>query len=78
MRKGVISHDGKNIRFNDLSKATQATFNFAETFTFVVCNFSAGMLRRTYDKGTCDLAVRFLFSCLLPEGQKSSTMTGMI
>ncbi|KAF8065024.1 Chloroperoxidase [Lyophyllum atratum] len=53
---GILPRDGRNIKFSELSRATHTTFNFAETFCFVVCNFSAGMLSKTYDKGTCDLA----------------------
>jgi len=54
--KGILPRDGRDIKFSELSRATRATFNFAETFCFVVCNFSAGMLGKTYDLGTCDLA----------------------
>jgi hypothetical protein len=53
---GILPRDGKNISFKELNRATSATYNFGETFCFTVSNFSAGMLGKSYERGTCNLA----------------------
>ncbi|KDR77025.1 hypothetical protein GALMADRAFT_225178 [Galerina marginata CBS 339.88] len=53
---GILPHDGKNIKFNELGPKIRTTFNFASTFCFFVPNFAANMLKRSYSKDTFDLA----------------------
>ncbi|KIM41361.1 hypothetical protein M413DRAFT_71959 [Hebeloma cylindrosporum] len=53
---GILPHDGKNIKFTELSEKIRATYNFAPSFCFFVPNFSANMLKRNYKKDTFDLA----------------------
>ncbi|KAF8902549.1 heme-thiolate peroxidase [Gymnopilus junonius] len=53
---GILPHDGKNIKFNELGPKIRTTYNFASTFCFFVPNFAANMLNRSYSKDTFDLA----------------------
>ncbi|KAG6861325.1 hypothetical protein C0991_011673, partial [Blastosporella zonata] len=55
-RAGIISHDGKNITFKDLSHALNATYNFAPTFCLFVPTYAANMLKKKYSTDTFDLA----------------------
>ncbi|KAF8241106.1 Cloroperoxidase [Tricholoma matsutake] len=53
---GILRRDGRNISFKELNSASRATFNFAPTFCFVVPNFSAKTLKKSYWSDTTDLA----------------------
>ena len=53
---GILPHDGKNIKFTELTEKIRATYNFAPSFCFFVPNFAANMLKRNYRKDTFDLA----------------------
>ncbi|RDB17072.1 putative sterigmatocystin biosynthesis peroxidase stcC [Hypsizygus marmoreus] len=53
---GILPRDGRNIKFTELSRTVRETYNIAETFSFVVSNFSAGMLGKAFEGGACDLA----------------------
>jgi hypothetical protein len=53
---GILPHDGKNIKFNELPDKIRAAYNFAPTFCFFVPNFAANMLKKNYKKDTFDLA----------------------
>ncbi|KAF9460425.1 chloroperoxidase-like protein [Collybia nuda] len=53
---GILPRNGKNIPFKELSQAASATYNFGETFSFTVSNFSAGMLGKGFERGTFNLA----------------------
>lgn len=53
---GILPHDGKNITFKQLTKATRQTFNFAPSFCFFVPKFAADFLERSYFSGHFDLA----------------------
>jgi len=53
---GILPHDGRNIKFTDMTAAVRTTFNFAPTFSIFVPTFMAGVLHRSYKTDTCDLA----------------------
>ncbi|KAJ6471126.1 Chloroperoxidase [Mycena vitilis] len=53
---GILPHDGKNIKFTDITKTVQETYNFAPTFCLFVPRFMAGLLKRNYKTDTLDLA----------------------
>ncbi|KAJ6500945.1 Chloroperoxidase [Mycena sanguinolenta] len=53
---GILPHDGRNIKFTEMTKTIRTTFNFAPTFCDFVPRFMAGLLKRDYKTGTCDLA----------------------
>ncbi|KAJ7136292.1 hypothetical protein C8R46DRAFT_1168417 [Mycena filopes] len=52
----LANHDGRNIRFTDMSKIVHATYNFSPTFSRFVPTFMANILKRSYKKDMCDLA----------------------
>src|SRR6266446_1473973 len=53
---GILPHDGKNIRFDELSDKVDAVFNFAPTVSFFVTNLAVRMLKRNYHMNTFDLS----------------------
>jgi len=53
---GILPHDGKNIKFNELSDKLRAAYNFAPSFCFFVPNYAANTLKKNYRKDTFDLA----------------------
>jgi len=53
---GILPHDGKNIRFNELSGKVDAAFNTASTVSSFVTNLAAKMLKKIYKRDTFDLA----------------------
>ncbi|KAJ7291804.1 Chloroperoxidase [Mycena rebaudengoi] len=53
---GILPHDGRNIKFAEMSKAVHATFNFSPSFSFFVPNYAAQALKKNYKNDTCDLA----------------------
>jgi len=53
---GILPHDGKNIKFNELPDKIRTTYNFAPSFCFFVPSFAANMLKKNYKKDTFDLA----------------------
>jgi len=54
--KGILPHDGKNIKFKDLGPVIRKSYNFGSTFCFFVPNTAANMLKRSYWKDSFDLA----------------------
>ncbi|KAJ7857352.1 Chloroperoxidase [Mycena leptocephala] len=52
----MANHDGRNIRFTDMTQTIRTTFNFAPTFCLFVPTFAANMLGKNYNKDTFDLA----------------------
>ena len=53
---GILPHDGKNIRFDELPGKVDATFNFAPTVSFFVTNLATRMLKKNYEMNTFDLS----------------------
>ncbi|KAJ6545424.1 Chloroperoxidase [Mycena capillaripes] len=53
---GIFPHDGRNIKFTDMSALVHATFNFAPTFCRFVPGVMADKLNRNYKTDKCDLA----------------------
>jgi len=53
---GILPRSGRNISFKELSVVCGTAFNFAPTFGFVVPNFSAKILKKSYWSDTFDLA----------------------
>jgi hypothetical protein len=53
---GILPHDGRNIRFSELTAKVDDTFNFAPTISFFLANLGASMLQRNYMTDTFDLA----------------------
>ena len=65
---GIIPHDGKNIKFTDMSKACHEVYNFASTFSLFVPNFAAEYLHKSYKKDTFDLAELDLHNAIEHDG----------
>ncbi|KAI0772775.1 Cloroperoxidase [Trametes elegans] len=61
---GLIPHDGKNIRFSDLSGAIRRVFNFAPTFCFFVPRYIATSLTRNYRTDRFDLSDIDAHNCI--------------
>ncbi|KAJ7437208.1 Chloroperoxidase [Mycena galericulata] len=53
---GIIAHDGRNVKFTDITRAVRTTCNFAQTFSIFVPTVAANMLKRNYKTDSCDLA----------------------
>jgi len=53
---GILPHDGRNIKFTEMSTKIHQTFNFAPTFCDFVPRYMAGLLKKSYKADTCDLA----------------------
>jgi len=53
---GILPHDGKNIRFNELSGKVDAAFNTAPSISSFVTNLAVRMLKKNYKTDTFDLA----------------------
>ena len=53
---GILPHDGKNIRLNELSAKVDAAFNTAPTVSLFVTKLAVRMLMKNYKRGTFDLA----------------------
>ncbi|KAJ7512128.1 Chloroperoxidase [Mycena galericulata] len=53
---GILPHDGRNIKFTDMTATIRTTFNFAPTFCDFVPRFMAELLHKNYNTDTCDLA----------------------
>jgi len=52
---GILPHDGKNIKFTEMSHKIRTTYNFSSTFCLFVPNFAAQYLKKSYSKDTFDL-----------------------
>ncbi|KZT61367.1 Cloroperoxidase [Calocera cornea HHB12733] len=52
---GILPRDGRNIPFTELNAAIRSTYNFSPTFCWYVPLYMAGVLGRSYSKGTLDL-----------------------
>jgi hypothetical protein len=65
---GIFPHDGKNIKFTDMTSKIRTTFNFASSFCLFVPKFAADFLDRSYWSGTCDLAELSLHGAIEHDG----------
>lgn len=65
---GILPHDGKNIKFTEMTKTIRTTYNFASTFCLYVPNFAAEYLKRDYHKDTFDLAELDLHNAIEHDG----------
>jgi len=65
---GILPHDGKNIKFTDMTKTIRTTYNFASTFCLYVPNFAAEYLKKDYHKDTFDLAELDLHNAIEHDG----------
>ncbi|KAJ7031449.1 Chloroperoxidase [Mycena alexandri] len=45
---GILPHDGRNIKFTEMTHAVQTSFNLSSTFSIFVPTFAANMLHRNY------------------------------
>jgi len=52
---GIISRDGRNLSFKELSGQIRSTYNFSPSFCLYVLRFIAHILRRSYTSGRFDL-----------------------
>ncbi|KAJ7839016.1 Chloroperoxidase [Mycena olivaceomarginata] len=52
----MANHDGRNIKFTDMTTTIRTTFNFAPTFCLFVPTFMAQLLKKNYKTDTCNLA----------------------
>ncbi|KAJ7189747.1 Chloroperoxidase [Mycena pura] len=53
---GIISHDGRNVKFTEITQKVHETFNFAVTFSRFVIGVGAEMMHKNYNTDTFDLA----------------------
>ncbi|KAF7342959.1 putative sterigmatocystin biosynthesis peroxidase stcC [Mycena venus] len=53
---GILPHDGRNIKFTEMTETVRTTFNFAPSFCRFVPGVMADKLHRNYKTDTCDLA----------------------
>ena len=53
---GILPHDGRDIRFNELSGKVDAAFNTAPSVSLFVTNLAVRMLKKNYKRDTFDLA----------------------
>ncbi|KAJ7049349.1 Chloroperoxidase [Mycena amicta] len=53
---GILPHDGRNIKFTDMTLRCHETYNFAMTFSSFTVHSGSDMLKRDYNKDTLDLA----------------------
>jgi hypothetical protein len=52
---GILPHDGKNLKFSDVTDTVRTTFNFSQSFSTYVMVYAARMLNKDYDKDTLSL-----------------------
>ncbi|KAJ7189505.1 putative chloroperoxidase [Mycena pura] len=52
----MANHDGRNVKFTEITEKVHQTFNFAETFSRLVIGVGAEMLHKNYNTDTFDLA----------------------
>jgi len=52
---GILPHDGRNIKFTEMTQKIRTTYNFSSTFCLFVPNYAAGYLKKNYNKDTFDL-----------------------
>ncbi|KAJ7358462.1 Chloroperoxidase [Mycena albidolilacea] len=53
---GILPHDGRNIKFTEITDTVRTTFNFAPSFCRFVPSFMAQKLHKNYKTDACDLA----------------------
>lgn len=53
---GIIAHDGKNIKFTDITSTVRTTFNIGAPISYYVPRYAANMVKKSYSKDTFDLA----------------------
>ncbi|KAJ7092392.1 Chloroperoxidase [Mycena belliarum] len=53
---GILPHDGRNIRFTELTQTVRTSYNFASTFCVFVPRYAADLLLKNYKTDTFDLA----------------------
>lgn len=61
---GILPHDGRNIKFTELSKLIHETYNFAPSFCYFVPNYAADFLGRDYKTDTMDLNDLDVHNCI--------------
>jgi len=61
---GILPHDGRNIKFTELSKLIHETYNFAPSFCYFVPSYAADFLGRNYSKDTLDLNDLDVHNCI--------------
>jgi len=52
---GILPHDGKNIKFTEMTEKIRTAFNFSPSFCVFVPVFAARMLNKDYNKDTISL-----------------------
>lgn len=52
---GILPHDGKNIKFTEMTEKIRTTFNFSPSFCVFVPVYAARMLNKDYNKDTISL-----------------------
>jgi hypothetical protein len=52
---GILPHDGKNIKFSDITDTVRTTFNFSQSFATFVPVYAARVLNKDYNKDTLSL-----------------------
>lgn len=53
---GIFPHDGKNIRFKDITPTVRKAYNIGPSIAYYVPSYSAHMLKKSYSKDTFDLS----------------------
>ncbi|KAJ6603250.1 Chloroperoxidase [Mycena vulgaris] len=53
---GILPHDGRNVKFSEITHAVRTSFNFAPTFSRFVPGVAADMLHKNPKTDMCDLA----------------------
>jgi len=75
---GILPHDGKNIRFDELPGKIDAAFNVAPTVSFFVTNLAAKLLQRDYKGGTFDLVDLDLHNGIEHDASLTREDTGLV
>ncbi|KAJ7455060.1 Chloroperoxidase [Mycena latifolia] len=52
----LANHDGRNIKFTEMTRTVRQSFNFAQTFSHFVSSYGADTLLKDYGRDTFDLA----------------------
>ncbi|KZP28459.1 Cloroperoxidase [Athelia psychrophila] len=75
---GILPHDGKNIKFTEMTKTVRTTTNFASTFCLYVPKFAAEFLKKNYYKDTFDLAELDLHNAIEHDGSLGTISVPLI
>ncbi|KAJ7479040.1 Chloroperoxidase [Mycena latifolia] len=52
----LANHDGRNIKFTEMTRTVRQSFNFASTFSHFMSSYGADTLLKNYGRDTFDLA----------------------